>query len=120
MVLNLDRSPLPIHTRVFSHSHPLLPCTSFQPLPLFTLLPHYGFWIFGDPAGGQPFIATDGPSSLLMGRLLDELWSLTSPDGPSFIATVIRIPKGGKERGKADPLSFFEDSLSFPENPRGN
>ena len=41
MVLNLDPFLSPIHTRFDLH-----PFTSFQPLPLFTLLPQSVFWSF--------------------------------------------------------------------------
>ena len=58
MVFNLDPSFSTIHARF-----DLPPFTSFEPLALFTLLPHYGFWSFEDPAsltttGGQSFIST--------------------------------------------------------------
>ena len=60
MVLNLDPSSSPTHTRF-----DLSPFTSFQPLPLFASLPHYRFWSSEDPA------------------------TLTTTRAPSFISTLI-------------------------------
>ena len=60
MVLNLDPSSSPTHTRF-----DLSPFTSFQPLPLFASLPHYRFWSSEDPA------------------------TLTTTRAPSFISTLL-------------------------------
>ena len=72
MVFNLDPSSSTIHA-LFD----LPPFTSFEPLALFTLVPHYGFWSFGDPAtltttGVPYFISTLFSALFLPHRRTDQ------------------------------------------------
>ena len=86
IALNLDPSLSPTHTRF-----DLPPFTSFQPLLLFTLLPHYGFWSFEDPAS----LSTNGiPSfiSTLIFRTFFTFFFLSSTEEP-MTYTAKRRPK---------------------------